>query len=122
MTNSDLRSYLAELERVGELLRIRREVDPELEIAAIADRVSRAGEEANKALLFENVSESRFPVLINALSSRRRMLMTCGVSEWADLESLLGDFIEKSSHRWSQHSTNISHANNGLGNFQSKIK
>jgi len=95
VTNHDLRSYLAELEQVGELLRIRREVDPELEIAAIADRVSRAGEEANKALLFENVSESRFPVLINALGSRRRMLMTCGVSEWGALESLLGDFIEK---------------------------
>jgi 4-hydroxy-3-polyprenylbenzoate decarboxylase len=91
----DLRSFLAELERAGELLRIQREVDPELEIAAISDRVGRAGDAANKALLFENVSECRFPVLINALGSRRRMLMTCGVKQWSELELLLGDFIEQ---------------------------
>ncbi|MFT7464194.1 MAG: 4-hydroxy-3-polyprenylbenzoate decarboxylase [Pseudohongiellaceae bacterium] len=93
--NPDLRSFLADLDRAGELLRITREVDPELEIAAIADRVAQAGGAANKALLFENVSESRFPVLVNAQGSRKRMLMTCGVSEWSELEPLLGDFIEQ---------------------------
>ncbi len=95
MPSPDLRSFVADLDRAGELLRISREVDPELEIAAIADRVCQAGGVANKALLFENVSESRFPVLINAQGSRSRMLMTCGVSRWEDLEPLLGDFIEQ---------------------------
>ncbi len=93
MKQPDLRSFLKQLEAAGELVRISAEVSTELEIAAIADRVSRAGEGANKALLFENVTGSRFPVLINAQGSERRMLMTCGVSSHSELEPLVHDFL-----------------------------
>ena len=89
----DLHEFIAHLELAGELLRIDREVDPDLEIAAIADRVSRAGPDGNKALLFTNVKGSRFPVLINALGSERRMFMTCGVGNRDELEGLVGDFL-----------------------------
>src|SRR6266536_4886389 len=59
---NDLRDWIAELERAGELKRIKTEVDPVLEIAEITDRVSKgdfAGEGARAtrggpALLFEN--------------------------------------------------------------------
>ena len=95
MSQPDLRSFLAQLEATGELLTIDREVDPELEIAAIADRVCRAGDAGNKALLFTNVKDSRFPVLINSHGSRERMRMACGVERWEDLEGLVGDFIER---------------------------
>jgi 4-hydroxy-3-polyprenylbenzoate decarboxylase len=91
----DLRTFLKQLEEAGELVRITKEVDPELEIAAIADRVSHADPASNKALLFENVKGSRFPVLINAQGSEKRMLMTCGVSEQSELEHLVKDFIEQ---------------------------
>lgn len=90
---TDLRAFLSRLEAARELLRIEREVDTELEIAAIADRVSRGPPEANKALLFTNVKGSRFPVLMNALGSEARMLITCGVVSRDDLEHLVGDFL-----------------------------
>jgi 4-hydroxy-3-polyprenylbenzoate decarboxylase len=89
----DLRSFLDELRAAGELLTIAREADPDLEIAAIADRASRAGERGNKALLFTNVKGSRFPVLINALGSERRMNLACRVPRREQLEGLLGDFL-----------------------------
>ena len=103
MPRQDLRTFLSQLERAAELLVVEREVDPHLEIAAIADRVSRAGPDGNKALLFRNVRGSAFPVLINALGSERRMLMTCGVERQDQLEGVLGDFLaalEKPRSSW----------------------
>lgn len=89
----DLRTFLAQLEARGELLRVAQEVDPELEIAAIADRVQRGGPDANKALLFERVKGSRYPVVVNTHGSRARMLLACGVERREQLEHLIGDFL-----------------------------
>jgi len=80
----DLRDFLALLETEGELARVRAEVDPVLEITEVCDRASKAG---GPALLFERVKGSRFPVLINALGSERRMGLALGVERLADLES-----------------------------------
>ena len=86
MAYDGLRAFAETLEREGaaagttELVRVRHEVDPYLEIAEIADRTMKAG---GPALLFENVKGSRFPLLINAYGSRRRMSHALGV---ADLE------------------------------------
>ena len=60
------------LEQRAELVRIRKRVDPNLEVSAIADRVMKSG---GPALLFEDVGGSPFPLLINAYGSRRRMSM-----------------------------------------------
>ncbi|MGO8994610.1 MAG: menaquinone biosynthesis decarboxylase [Polyangiaceae bacterium] len=57
---------------------MRREVDPVLEVAAIADRVMKSG---GPALLFERVRGGRFPVLINAFGSRERMSLALGVDD-----------------------------------------
>jgi 4-hydroxy-3-polyprenylbenzoate decarboxylase len=57
------------LEKVGELHRVRIEVDPRLEITEVARRAIREGK---PALLFEHVTGSPYPVLINALASDRR--------------------------------------------------
>jgi 4-hydroxy-3-polyprenylbenzoate decarboxylase len=99
----DLRTFLDQLRAHGELLVIEREVETELEIAAIADRVSRAGpgrraahgsaRDGNKALLFTNVKDSAFPVLINALGSERRMNLACRVQRREELEHVVGDFL-----------------------------
>ena len=59
---SDLREWIALLEREGELVRVSAEVDPDLEITEITDRVVKSG---GPALLFENVKGSRLPLLIN---------------------------------------------------------
>ena len=58
--------FIKELEAIGELKRITKEVDPYLEITQIADRVSK---EYGPALLFENVKGSQYPLLINAFGS-----------------------------------------------------
>ena len=88
MAYDGLRAFVETLEREGdakrargqapELVRIRREVDPYLEIAEIADRTMKAG---GPALLFENVKGSPFPLLINAYGSRRRMSRALGVDD-----------------------------------------
>ncbi|QQO10430.1 menaquinone biosynthesis decarboxylase [Breznakiella homolactica] len=75
MAYKDLQDYMAALEKAGELKRIRPEVDPELEITEIADRVMR---ETGPALLFENVKGSDYPLLINAMGSEKRMAMAFG--------------------------------------------
>jgi 4-hydroxy-3-polyprenylbenzoate decarboxylase len=73
-----LSAFVEALEREGELVRIGREIDPVLEMAEIADRTMKAG---GPALLFERPKGSRFPLLINAFGSRRRMSLALGVSD-----------------------------------------
>src|SRR6266508_1790238 len=67
---ADLRAWIALLEREGELVRVSAEVDPDLEITEINDRVVRAG---GPALLFENVKGSSHPLLINQFGTERRI-------------------------------------------------
>src|SRR3954463_5011564 len=68
----DLRDWIALLEREGELVRVDAEVDPELEITEINDRVVKQG---GPALLFEHVKGSDRSLLINQFGTERRMAM-----------------------------------------------
>jgi len=61
-TISDLRQYLAVLQKEREILTVTEAVDPHLEIAEIHRRVIAKG---GPALLFTNVKGSRFPVVTN---------------------------------------------------------
>ncbi len=74
----DLGGFVRFLEARGELRRVSREIDPVLEISALAQRVVRAG---GPALLFERVKGSRHPLLINAYATRRRMSWALGVND-----------------------------------------
>lgn len=90
--------FIAALAAAGELQRVRAAVSPVLEIAEIADRVSKSPAPnlpsdaarrtdprfhhfGGKALLFENVQGADFPVLINAWGSYRRMEMALGCND-----------------------------------------
>src|SRR5690606_16888562 len=64
-----LSACIRDLERHGHLIRIREEVDPYLEMAAIHRRVYAAG---GPALLFENVKGSRFPAVSNLFGTLER--------------------------------------------------
>ncbi|WP_019625272.1 4-hydroxy-3-polyprenylbenzoate decarboxylase [Thioalkalivibrio sp. ALJT] len=75
MKYKDLRDFIAGLEQRGELHRISREVDPNLEMTEIADRVLRAG---GPALLFENPTGSDIPVLANLFGTPERVAMGMG--------------------------------------------
>ena len=73
MAFRDLREFIQLLEQRGELIRITAQIDPELEITEIADRISKGPAANNKALLFENVTGSAMPLLINAFGGASRM-------------------------------------------------
>lgn len=81
----DLRGFLALLEQRGRLRRITAPVDPDLELAAIADRVLALG---GPALLFENVIGSSMPVAINLLGTQERVLWSFGMERPEELEQL----------------------------------
>jgi 4-hydroxy-3-polyprenylbenzoate decarboxylase len=75
---NDLRDWIKQLEKAGELKRILVEVDPILEMAEIADRTAKLGRGTVKAggpaLLFENVKgHPGARVLMNQFGSERRM-------------------------------------------------
>jgi len=101
MPFADLQSFAAELERRGQLKRVAAEVDAELEITEIADRVMKMpspegpagapptdpvhGGRGGHALLFERVTGSDIPVLINAFGSYRRVGLALGCDNLEEL-------------------------------------
>src|SRR6478609_7371562 len=85
-----LNAFIDVLERRRELVRIRQIVDPHLEIAEIADRTMKAG---GPALLFERPKGSRFPLLINAYGSRRRMSLALGVRDLEDHARAIAELV-----------------------------
>ncbi len=89
----NLQEFIRRLEREGELVRIRACVDAELEITEITDRVSKMPG-GGKALLFENVKDSRFPVLINAFGSHRRMALAMGCDSVEEAVERIRYFVE----------------------------
>src|SRR5438128_5584602 len=81
MSYQDLREFLAQLERAGELKRVRAEVDPKLEMTEICDRVLKAG---GPALLFEKPKDRAIPVLANLFGTTRRVALAMGAEAGAD--------------------------------------
>ncbi len=86
MAFADFRSFLDHLEARGDLVRVRAEVDPEYEIAEIAQRGVREG---MPALRFERVRGSRYPVVMNALASFARIEAALGAHPQAIGERLV---------------------------------
>lgn len=95
MAYKSLRAFVDELEKAGELQRVKTYVNPELEIAEITDRISKAGDR-NKALLFENTGTS-FPLLINSMGSDRRMCMALGVQHLDEVMNDIDGLLKKMS-------------------------
>jgi 4-hydroxy-3-polyprenylbenzoate decarboxylase len=77
-----LQTFVQQLEERGWLKRIGVEVDPELEITEIADRVTKAG---GPALLFENVKGHDIPLLINTFGRRERMCLALGADSFGEV-------------------------------------
>ncbi|BEV36400.1 UbiD family decarboxylase [Synechococcus sp. M16CYN] len=81
----DLRAFLKLLSERGQLKRITAPVDPDLELAAIADRVLAQG---GPALLCENVIGSSMPVAVNTLGTVERVVWSMGLEHAEQLEQL----------------------------------
>jgi 4-hydroxy-3-polyprenylbenzoate decarboxylase len=87
----DLREWIALLEREGELVRVAAEVDPNLEITEIVDRVVKAG---GPALLFERPKGTDIPLLINQFGTEKRMCMAFGVESLDAIAERVGEILE----------------------------
>ena len=94
MAYKDLSQFINTLEEAGELRRVTAPVSRDLEIAEITDRISKGPAEANKALLFENVTGFEMPVLINAFGNEKRMAMAMGVDELEALRRNLAALVD----------------------------
>jgi 4-hydroxy-3-polyprenylbenzoate decarboxylase len=105
--------FLALLDQQGELVRVRSRVSPVLEIAGICERVcgmpapvtgggephgepdrSPAGHLGGRALLFENVEGSEFPVAINTFGSYRRVNLALGTANLAALADRVQQLVK----------------------------
>ncbi len=75
MAYQNLKHFIKTLEEKGELIRIKENINPYLEITEITDRVSK---QYGPALLFENTGTD-FPILINSMGNYKRMCMALGV-------------------------------------------
>ncbi len=94
MAYRDLHEFVKKLEKEGELKRIRAEVDPVLEITEITDRVTRAN---GPALLFEKPKGSKYPLLINAFGSHRRMNLALEVESLEEISARIRGFLDMQS-------------------------
>lgn len=97
MAYSSLESCLIDLERNGQLVRVKEEVDPYLEMAAIHLRVYEIG---GPALLFENVKGSRFRAASNIFGTldRSRFIFRNTLASVQKLIELKGDPIKAIKH------------------------
>lgn len=93
MGYKDIREYLDLIEKKGLLKRITTEVDPDLEIAEITDRVSKL-EGGGYALLFDNVKGYDIPVVTNAFGSYERMALALEVNELDDIPKRLMEYLD----------------------------
>jgi 4-hydroxy-3-polyprenylbenzoate decarboxylase len=87
----DLREYLDLLKTKNELKIVNVEVDPELEITEIADRIVKT---TGKTILFNKVKGSNIPVVINLFGSERHMSYALGVKEAKDIGESLTDLLK----------------------------
>jgi 2,5-furandicarboxylate decarboxylase 1 len=74
--NNDFRSFLRLLRKENDLIRIKKAVSPEFELAAVVSKLDR-----KEAILFENVEDSEIKVACNILGTRKRFSLAVGAKE-----------------------------------------
>ena len=85
MKYKDLRDFISQLEKNGDLVRITKPVSTKLEMTEIADRTLRAG---GPALLFENPVDFDIPVLMNLFGTPERVALGMGQSSVSALREV----------------------------------
>jgi 4-hydroxy-3-polyprenylbenzoate decarboxylase len=78
MQYKDLREFIDQLEKDGDLKRISQKIDPNLEITEISDRTLR---QKGPALLFEKAGDSTIPLLSNLFGTEQRVAKAMGESQ-----------------------------------------
>ncbi|MCM1991667.1 menaquinone biosynthesis decarboxylase [Oceanirhabdus seepicola] len=95
MAYKDMHDFIEVLRKKNLLHEIEVEVDSNLEITEITDRVSK---KYGKALLFKNVKGSDYPVLINSLGTYERMNLGLEVEELDEIADTILDFMDISNY------------------------
>ncbi|MDD5461465.1 MAG: 4-hydroxy-3-polyprenylbenzoate decarboxylase [Methylococcales bacterium] len=85
MKYRDLRDFIKQLEKQGELKRVTIPVDPCLEMTEICNRTLKQG---GPALLFENPTGYNIPVLANLFGTPRRVAMGMGAESVTELRGI----------------------------------
>ncbi|CAJ0684798.1 3-octaprenyl-4-hydroxybenzoate carboxy-lyase [Ralstonia mannitolilytica] len=89
MQYRDLRDFLAQLERAGELRRVRQPVSPRLEMTEVCDRLLRA---EGPAVIFEQPADGArkydMPVLANLFGTTRRVALGMGAESLDELRDV----------------------------------
>jgi 4-hydroxy-3-polyprenylbenzoate decarboxylase len=80
----DIQAFMAELERRKDLARISEPVSPDLEMAAVIDRVCKSPG-GGPALFFEKPTGHRMPVAANLFGSMSRICLALGVNHLDEL-------------------------------------
>jgi len=86
-----IQHFIDELEKAGELKRVKTEVDTNLEIAEILRRVSYTD---GPAVLFENVRDYKIPVLGNALGSIKRLEIGLETKDFSEIGQRIADMTK----------------------------
>jgi len=87
----DTSQFIEELEKAGELKRVKTEVDTNLEIAEILRRVMYSN---GPAILFENVKNYDMPVLGNAFGSLKRLEIGLETTDFTEIGQRIVDLTK----------------------------
>jgi 4-hydroxy-3-polyprenylbenzoate decarboxylase len=85
MKYKDLRDFIGQLEKQGELVRVTEPLSARLEMTALADQVLRAG---GPSLLVTNPVSYKIPALLNLFGTTRRVALGMGVDSVAELREI----------------------------------
>jgi 2,5-furandicarboxylate decarboxylase 1 len=88
----EFRNFLSFLEETGELVRIKKTVNPRFELAAVGSKF-----EGKQALLFEKVEGSKMTVVCNVLGTRNRFCMGLGVKDEKQIHARITSTISRFS-------------------------
>ncbi|MFB5597859.1 MAG: menaquinone biosynthesis decarboxylase [Nitrosopumilaceae archaeon] len=91
MPIEDVSHFIEELEKAGELKRVKTEVDANLEIAEILRRVVYSN---GPAILFENVKNYDIPVLGNAFGSMKRLEIGLETKDFTEIGQRIVDLTK----------------------------
>jgi 4-hydroxy-3-polyprenylbenzoate decarboxylase len=100
MAYNNLKEFIELLERENEIIRISTPVNSHLEISELNDRMIKTG---GKALLFEQVDNSEFPVLVNAMGTERRLELAFKVNNIEEVSGRiekLFEILQSSKGNW----------------------
>ena len=91
MAYTDLTEFVRALEKSGELKHVTVPVDPRLEVTGIVQKVLKAN---GPALLFDNPSRGRMPLLMNLFGTESRMCRALGVASLDEIGDRIAELLK----------------------------